>query len=212
MYVRSAQVQLLHCIRITLLTTHAPVLQQEQYAQQPGFFDRAKAYVPSLHSSGYSQQTEEVAATPHQSQYSAPTSTTQTDHDEAQPSLLDKAKAYIPVLGSSTDFDPATEARMNQEDRLYQEVPEGDTGFEPEDSHHESLLDKAKAYMPAMGAPGTTTAGIDVSPSPALHLLGCCTCMHSICTPGYVSSGALQLHCARQRCGSNALDLCLATA
>ncbi|DBB04179.1 hypothetical protein WJX77_004720 [Trebouxia sp. C0004] len=129
--------------------------------EQPGFFDRAKAYVPSLHSSDPSHQTGEPLTTPQQAQY---TSTfMHTQHTEAQPSLLDKAKAYIPVLGSATDFDPVTEAHMQQDDKLYQELPEGDTGFEPESSHHESLLDKAKAYMPAMGAPGTTTAGIDAN-------------------------------------------------
>ena len=77
--------------------------------------------------------------------------------------MLDKAMAYIPVLGSSTDFDPASEARTGQEDRLFQEVAEGDTGYEPESSHHEGFMEKARAYMPTMGAPGTTAAGIDVS-------------------------------------------------
>ena len=77
--------------------------------------------------------------------------------------MLDKAMAYIPVLGSSTDFDPAAEARVGQEDRLFQEVAEGDTGYEPESSHHEGFMEKARAYMPTMGAPGTTAAGIDVS-------------------------------------------------
>lgn len=134
-------------------------MQQEQYSQQPGFFDRAKAYVPALHSSGHSHQTEGVPTHPQQTQYT----TSETQYTEAQPTLLDKAKAYIPVLGSATDFDPAAEARMQQDDNLYQEIPEGDTGFEPESYAHESLLDKAKAYLPAMGAPGTTNAGIDVS-------------------------------------------------
>ena len=135
-------------------------MQQEQYGQQPGMFDRAKAYVPSLHSS--SHQTEESPSNWQHTRYNA---NTENQSDEPHPSLLDKAKAYIPVLGSSTDFDPATEARRGQEGRLYQEYPEGQTGFEPENSPHESLLDKARAYMPAMGAPGTTSAGIDVSVS-----------------------------------------------
>ncbi|DBB07603.1 TPA: hypothetical protein ACH3X3_009040 [Trebouxia sp. C0006] len=136
-------------------------VEQEQYSQQPGFFDRAKAYVPSLHSSDPSHQTGEPLTTSQQARYTPTSTFTNTQHTEAQPSLLDKAKAYIPVLGSATEFDPATEARMQQDDKLYQEIPEGDTGFEPESSHHESLLEKAKIYMPAMGAPGTTTAGID---------------------------------------------------
>ncbi|KAL0040887.1 hypothetical protein WJX79_008644 [Trebouxia sp. C0005] len=138
-------------------------VEQEQYSQQPGFFDRAKAYVPSLHSSDPSHQTGEPLTTHQQAQYTPTSTFTDTQHAEAQPSLLDKAKAYIPVLGSATEFDPVTEARMQQDDKLYQEIPEGDTGFEPESYHHESLLDKAKAYMPAMGAPGTTTAGIDAN-------------------------------------------------
>lgn len=136
-------------------------LQQEQYAQQPGFFDKAMAYVPSLHSSGHSHPTEELPATHMQT---APHMATGHDtlHGEAQPSLLDKAKAYIPVLGSSTEFDPATEARMGEQDRLYRDTPTGQAGLSPDQVPRESLFDKAKAYVPAMGAPGTT-AGIDVS-------------------------------------------------
>ena len=147
-------------------------MQQEQYSQQPGFFDRAKAYVPSLHSSDPSHQTGDPLTTSQRAQYTPTSTFTHTQHTE--PSLLDKAKAYIPVLGSATEFDPVTDARMQQDDKLYQEIPEGDTGFEPESSPHESLLDKAKAYMPAMGAPGTTTAGIDVSHLPHSQALCCC--------------------------------------
>lgn len=149
-------------------------MQQEQYSQQPGFFDRAKAYVPSLHSSDPSHQTGDPLTTSQRAQYTPTSTFTHTQHTEPQPSLLDKAKAYIPVLGSATEFDPVTDARMQQDDKLYQEIPEGDTGFEPESSPHESLLDKAKAYMPAMGAPGTTTAGIDVSHLPHSQALCCC--------------------------------------
>ena len=137
-------------------------VQQEQYAQQPGFFDKAMAYVPSLHSSGHSHPTEELPVThvqtpPHMA------GGHDTLHAEAQPSLLDKAKAYIPVLGSSTEFDPATEARMGEQDRLYRDTPTGQAGLAPEQAPHASLFDKAKAYVPAMGAPGTTSAGVDVS-------------------------------------------------
>ena len=130
------------------------------------------AYVPSLHSSDHSHPTEELPASHNQGQYA--TTTSEPFHTEAHPSLLDKAKAYIPVLGSSTEFDPAAEARLGQEDRLYQEPYAGQAGFAPEQVPHESLLDKARAYGPAMGAPGTTTAGIDVSlalHSQLLHII-----------------------------------------
>ena len=85
-----------------------------------------------------------------------------------QHSMLDKAKAYIPVLGSSTSFDPAAEARAGQEDRLFQDVAQEDTAFQPESTQHEGFMDKARAYMPTMGAPGTTAAGVDVSVTAAL--------------------------------------------
>ena len=96
--------------------------------------------------------------------YNSNAAVTEPDYQQTSPSLLDKAKAYIPVLGSSTEFDPAAEARAGQQERLFQDVPQGHSGYEPEDSHHEGFLDKARAYMPTMGAPGTTTAGIDVRP------------------------------------------------
>ena len=128
------------------------VLQQDQYAQQPGFFDKAMAYVPSLHSSGYSHPTEELPATQVQT---APHVATDHDtlHGEAQPSLLDKAKAYIPVLGSSTGFDPATEARMGEQDRLYQDTPTRQAGLALEQVPHENSFDKSKPYVPAMRMP-----------------------------------------------------------
>ena len=120
------------------------------------------AYVPSLHNSGHSHATEELPAS-HMQTTPPLAAGHEPLHAEAQPSLLDKAKAYIPVLGSSTEFDPATEARMGQHDRLYRDTPTGQAGLAPEQVPHENLLDKAKAYMPAMGAPGTTSAGIHVS-------------------------------------------------
>lgn len=135
-----------------------PVLQHQEPAQQPGFLDKAMAYVPSLHSSGHSHPTEELPASHNQTQYANTTS--EPLHTEAQPSLLDKAKAYIPVLGSSTEFDPAAEARQGQEERLYQEPHAGQAALAPEQVPHESLLDKARVYVPAMG---DTPAGIDVS-------------------------------------------------
>ena len=146
----------------------ACLLQQEQYTQQPGFLDKAMAYVPSLHSSGHSHPTEELPA--NHMQTTEPMATGQL-HGEAQPSLLDKAKAYIPVLGGSTEFDPATEARMGEQDRLYRDTPTGQAG--PQQVPHEGFFDRAKAYVPAIGAPGTTSAGINVSN--ALHSL--LTCM-----------------------------------
>ena len=120
------------------------------------------AYVPSLHSSDHSHPTEEVPSSHSQQQYAA-TTTPNSFQSEAQPSLLDKAKAYIPVLGSSTEFDPATEAHLGQEERLYRDTPTGQAGLAAEHVPHESFMDKARAYVPAMGAPGTTTSGIDVS-------------------------------------------------
>lgn len=144
------------------VTRHAFVLQQQQHSQ-PGFLDKAMAYVPSLHSSGHSHPTEEVSTTTHKETADFISTSPSPLHSEAQPSLLDKAKAYIPVLGSSTEFDPATEGRIGQQDSLYRATPTGQAGFVPEQDSHESLLDKAKAYVPAMGAPGTTSAGIDVS-------------------------------------------------
>lgn len=150
--------------------------------------------MPSLHSSDPSHQTGEPLTTHQQAQYTPTSTFTDTQHAEAQPSLLDKAKAYIPVLGSATEFDPVTEARMQQDDKLYQEIPEGDTGFEPESYHHESLLDKAKAYMPAMGAPGTTTAGIDVSSLPHTQSLCCRQHAHASFDPiGGVASSIRSL-------------------
>lgn len=144
------------------MTCHPSVLQHQQHSQQPGFLDKAMAYVPSLHSSGHSHPTEEGSATQQDVAYPVGTAY-EPQHPEAQPSLLDKAKAYIPVLGSSTDFDPATEGRIGQQESLYRSTPTGQAGLAPEQASHESLLDRAKAYVPAMGASGTTPAGIDVS-------------------------------------------------
>ncbi|KAL3154582.1 hypothetical protein ABBQ32_014034 [Trebouxia sp. C0010 RCD-2024] len=138
----------------------AGTIEHQQHSQQPGFLDKAMAYVPSLHSSGHSHPTEEGSATQQDVAYPVGTAY-EPQHPEAQPSLLDKAKAYIPVLGSSTDFDPATEGRIGQQESLYRSTPTGQAGLAPEQASHESLLDRAKAYVPAMGASGTTPAGID---------------------------------------------------
>ena len=140
-------------------------VQESQAQQQPGLLDRAKAYVPSLHSSGHSQQAEGYPSSP---QSAHTTAAMNTQSGEPEPSLLDKAKAYIPVLGGATEFDPAAESR--HEAGLGQRVTQAGYGTEAEDQSHESLLDKAKAYMPTMGAPGTTAAGNNVSASFTLTL------------------------------------------
>ena len=124
------------------------------------------------------QQQYQPAQAAQQPAYNSSAALNESDNHQTSPSLLDKAKAYIPVLGSSTEFDPAAEARAGQQERLFQDVPQGYSGYEPEDSPHEGFLDKARAYMPTMGAPGTTTAGIDVRPHARLVVAALNSMLH----------------------------------
>lgn len=82
--------------------------------------------------------------------------------EPAQPGLFEKAKAYIPVIGSSTEFDPASSGRQHQEGRLYQESPLPQESLRPE-GQSPSFVERAKAYVPSIGASGTTASGYDVS-------------------------------------------------